>query len=37
MYNAIIGTGIFTKLLIENFIESNKNVILISNKDDLEK
>lgn len=37
MYNAIIGTGIFTKLLIENFIESNKNIILISNKDDLEK
>lgn len=37
MYNAIIGTGVFTKLLIENFIECNKNVILISNKDDLDK
>lgn len=37
MYNAIIGTGVFTKLLIKNFIECNKNVILISNKDDLDK
>lgn len=37
MYNAIIGTGVFTKLLIKNFIECTKNVILISNKDDLDK
>lgn len=36
MYNAIIGTGNFTKLLIQNLIDKGNCVILISNKNSLE-